>query len=52
VAIKTVIDVTDENLRSFREEILLTASLKHPNIVNFVVKARVKREIAFSIYTF
>lgn len=37
VAIKTVIDVTDNNLRSFREEILLTASLKHPNIVNFVV---------------
>lgn len=31
-----MIDVTDNNLRSFREEILLTASLKHPNIVNFV----------------
>ena len=36
VAVKTVINVTEENLRTFRREILLTATLRHPSIVNFV----------------
>jgi len=36
VAIKTMIDVTEDNVLEFRNEILLTATLRHPNIVNFV----------------
>ena len=36
VAIKTMLNVTEANLRAFRAEILLTATLRHPNIVNFV----------------
>jgi hypothetical protein len=36
VAIKTMIDVTVENVREFKAEIVLTATLRHPNIVNFV----------------
>jgi len=36
VAVKTMIDVSENNLRSFRSEILLTATLRHPNIVNFI----------------
>ena len=35
-AIKTMKDVTTENVRSFRREILMTATLRHPNIVQFV----------------
>jgi len=30
------LQVTEENARAFRSEILLTATLKHPNIVAFV----------------
>ena len=36
VAIKTMIDVTLESAQSFRAEIILTASLRSPYIVNFV----------------
>jgi len=36
VAIKTMIEITEDNVYSFRSEILLTATLRHPNIVNFV----------------
>lgn len=36
VAIKTVKDVTVENMQAFRAEILLTAALRHPNVVNLV----------------
>ena len=36
VAVKTMIDVTQENANKFREEIILTARLRHPNIVSFV----------------
>jgi len=36
VAIKTMLEVTEENVKEFRSEILLTATLRHPNIVNFV----------------
>jgi len=36
VAIKTMIDITENNVKSFKAEILLTATLRHPNIVNFV----------------
>jgi serine/threonine protein kinase len=36
VAVKTMIDVTEQNARNFKAEILLTATLRHPNIVNFV----------------
>eukprot|EP00615_Pteridomonas_danica_P001579 CAMPEP_0114334102 /NCGR_PEP_ID=MMETSP0101-20121206/4159_1 /TAXON_ID=38822 ORGANISM="Pteridomonas danica, Strain PT" /NCGR_SAMPLE_ID=MMETSP0101 /ASSEMBLY_ACC=CAM_ASM_000211 /LENGTH=114 /DNA_ID=CAMNT_0001465265 /DNA_START=445 /DNA_END=785 /DNA_ORIENTATION=+ len=36
VAIKTMIDVTKDNVREFKAEIILTATLRHPNIVNFV----------------
>jgi serine/threonine protein kinase len=36
VAIKTMIDVTEVNVREFKAEIVLTATLRHPNIVNFV----------------
>jgi serine/threonine protein kinase len=36
IAVKTMHKVTDENVRFFRAEILLTATLRHPNIVNFV----------------
>jgi len=36
VAVKTLINITDDNVRVFRNEILLTASLRHPNVVAFV----------------
>jgi serine/threonine protein kinase len=36
VAIKTMLDVTEVNVKVFKNEILLTATLRHPNIVNFV----------------
>jgi len=36
VAVKTMIDVTEANVREFKAEIVLTATLRHPNIVNFV----------------
>ena len=36
VAVKTMIDINEENVKSFRREILLTATLRHPNIVAFV----------------
>eukprot|EP00615_Pteridomonas_danica_P008702 CAMPEP_0114357348 /NCGR_PEP_ID=MMETSP0101-20121206/21558_1 /TAXON_ID=38822 ORGANISM="Pteridomonas danica, Strain PT" /NCGR_SAMPLE_ID=MMETSP0101 /ASSEMBLY_ACC=CAM_ASM_000211 /LENGTH=375 /DNA_ID=CAMNT_0001500063 /DNA_START=433 /DNA_END=1557 /DNA_ORIENTATION=+ len=36
VAIKTMINVTEKTAKLFRAEILLTATLKHPNIVNFI----------------
>jgi len=36
VAIKTMLDVTEENVIDFKSEIILTAALRHPNIVNFV----------------
>jgi len=36
VAIKTMLEITEANVRAFRAEILLTATLRHPNIVNFV----------------
>ena len=36
VAVKTILDVTEANVRAFRAEILLTATLRHPNVVQFV----------------
>eukprot|EP00615_Pteridomonas_danica_P002226 CAMPEP_0114365602 /NCGR_PEP_ID=MMETSP0101-20121206/28530_1 /TAXON_ID=38822 ORGANISM="Pteridomonas danica, Strain PT" /NCGR_SAMPLE_ID=MMETSP0101 /ASSEMBLY_ACC=CAM_ASM_000211 /LENGTH=499 /DNA_ID=CAMNT_0001514007 /DNA_START=1256 /DNA_END=2752 /DNA_ORIENTATION=- len=36
VAIKTIINITEVSAKLFRAEIILTAQLKHPNIVNFV----------------
>jgi serine/threonine protein kinase len=36
VAIKTMINVTVETAKLFKGEIMLTAQLKHPNIVNFI----------------
>jgi serine/threonine protein kinase len=36
VAIKTMLDITESNVKSFRTEIILTATLRHPNIVNFI----------------
>ena len=36
VAIKTMIEVNEANVKAFRAEILLTSALRHPNIVNFV----------------
>jgi len=36
VAVKTMINVTEKSAKLFRSEIILTATLKHPNIVNFV----------------
>jgi hypothetical protein len=36
VAVKTMLSITEANVASFRAEILLTASLRHPNIVCFV----------------
>ena len=35
VAVKTVLEVTQANMGNFRAEILLTATLRHPCIVNF-----------------
>ena len=36
VAIKTMLRVTEDNVRMFRAEILLTSVLRHPCIVNFI----------------
>ena len=36
VAIKTMLDVTEESARSFRAEILLTATLRSPYVVTFL----------------
>jgi hypothetical protein len=36
VAVKTMLHVTEDNVRLFRGEILLTSVLRHPCIVNFV----------------
>jgi serine/threonine protein kinase len=35
-AVKTMLDVTDTSAREFRAEILLTAALRHPNVIGFV----------------
>ena len=35
-AIKTMLSVSAESVREFRDEIIMTASLRHPNIVSFV----------------
>jgi len=36
VAVKTMLQVTEKGVKDFKAEILLTASLRHPNIVSFV----------------
>jgi hypothetical protein len=36
VAVKTMLNVTEKSMKEFRHEILLTANLRHPNIVSFV----------------
>jgi hypothetical protein len=36
VAVKSMLDVTEKNAQAFRSEILLTATLKHPNIVSLI----------------
>lgn len=36
VAVKTLLEVTEENVKNFRGEILLNAALVHPNIVKFI----------------
>jgi len=36
VAVKTMLNVTEKDVRAFRSEILLTATFRHPNIVHFV----------------
>ena len=38
VAVKSLIEITPKQVRDFRAEILLTATLRHPNIVNFIGK--------------
>ena len=35
VAVKTLLEVNQTTVRAFRHEILITASLHHPNIINF-----------------
>ena len=35
VAVKVLLEITEETVVGFRSEILLTASLRHPNIVSF-----------------
>ena len=34
VAVKTMLQVTEKNVKEFRAEVLLTASLRHPNVVS------------------
>jgi len=34
VAVKTMLNVTEKDVRAFRSEILLTATFRHPNIVS------------------
>jgi hypothetical protein len=36
VAVKTMLTVTEASVKAFRAEILLTATLRHPNIITFV----------------
>jgi serine/threonine protein kinase len=36
VAVKTMLTITDESVKAFRNEILLTSTLRHPNIVSSV----------------
>ena len=36
VAVKTMKDVTESSMQEFRGEILLTATLRHPNIINLI----------------
>lgn len=36
VAVKTMLQIKEETVKSFRAEILMTATLRHPNIVNFI----------------
>ena len=36
VAVKTMKEVSESNMRDFRAEILLTATLRHPNIINLI----------------
>jgi len=36
VAVKTMLTVTEKSVKEFRNEILLTSTLRHPNIVSFV----------------
>ena len=36
VAVKTMLTITDESVKAFRDEILLTATLRRPNMVAFV----------------
>jgi serine/threonine protein kinase len=36
VAVKTMLTVTEKGVKEFRNEILLTSTLRHPNIVSFV----------------
>ena len=36
VAVKLMLKITVKSVRAFREEILLTAALRHPNIVGYV----------------
>ena len=36
MAIKTILTVTEASVKSFRAEVVLTATLRHPSIVNFV----------------
>jgi hypothetical protein len=39
VAVKTMLEVTEDNVRAFRDEILLTATLRHPVSVNILHKS-------------
>jgi len=34
VAVKTMLQVTEKNVKEFRAEVLLTATLRHPNVVS------------------
>jgi hypothetical protein len=36
VAVKTMIDVTEDNVRAFKHEILINSNLRHPNVVHFI----------------
>jgi serine/threonine protein kinase len=52
VAIKTILNVTESSARGFREEILLTSILRHPNIVSAMyVEMLRRRSIHFSSWS-
>ena len=51
VAVKTLIAITQRDLESFRQEIILTKSLKHPNIIK-LIGISVSRELLGAVLEF